>query len=239
MSSDDHRWEDFFQDMLEGLGKKEPKGENARNDLPEELAEMQMLAQQLQEIGKYEMPDAEGALNRARERVLASVPTPAPAVTPVSPPFWERWRVALAPIMAPAMAWAPAMLIITLTFVVSLGIAVSASVNALPNSPLYPVKQASERALLLFTPPDQRQARLDAITQERIREIKIAQTAGMNIDVPFEGEVQDCEGNICIIDGVAVEVPHGGIVGRPVLSSRHAGERTSTHPRLRARCLPR
>ncbi len=205
MSNDDRRWQDLFEEMMEAPGR-ETGDADARGEMPDEMADFLLMARQLQDIGKQKMPDADAALNRARERVLASIPAPAAATAPAAPPIWQRWRLALAPVLTPAMSWAPAMLIIALTFTVSLGIAIYASENALPNSPLYPVKQASEKALLLLTPPDKREQRLVAINQERARELLQAQSQGMNVEIPYEGEVQDCEGDTCIIDGVKVKV---------------------------------
>jgi len=205
MSTDERYWHDRLQDMLEASAKN-AEAVGVRDEKADMLDDMLLLGRRLQSLGKQKMPDAGVALARIKERVLQSNLVAVPASA--SPPFARRlfrrpWRLAL----APAMARAPTAFIIALTLSILLGVSIFASGRALPNNALYPVKRTIERLALLMTPPDQRDARLAAINQERAKEILIAQQRGLSVTVPYEGEIQSCDGGTCIIGDLAVQVP--------------------------------
>ena len=203
MSVEDRHWPDLFQEMLET-----PEGAfgevGARDEMAVELEEMLLLTRQLQDLGGETMPEADAALARARERVLQSIPLsePSPAMVP-PPPFWQRWSLAL----APALPAIPTALVAAIFLTLLLGATIYLSGHAQPDSPLYPAKLTSEHLLLLLTPPDQKEQLQTAIHQRRAREIRMALERGKAVEIPYEGEVQECNGYTCIIDDFTVRIP--------------------------------
>ncbi len=198
MIIDERRLQDLFEEMLESQDDLQPGDFSASDASAEGLRKLLLLARQLEDIGQQPMPDATASLMRARERVLQSVPTRSAQTSSqprASTPFWQRWRFAL----APAMAWAPAALVVFLTLVILMAVTVSVSAGAMPDSPFYPVKLTTENLILKVASESQRGQIEAARNYHRLREIKYARDHGIIVRVPYEGEVKQCEGYLCKI----------------------------------------
>ena len=184
MSAEDRHWQELFQELLETPGESAGAA-GARPEAPDELNEMLFLTQQLQDLGQRQMPDADAALARARERVLQSIPAAVPdrgfALPPIQPPFWQRWRLAL----EAAMEWSPTPLIAALTIALVLGLMIFAADNARPGSPFYRVKIVADEMMQRLTPsePDGGQTIIVQIVQESPTVQSPGQAHEQNTDV--------------------------------------------------------
>ncbi len=184
MSAEDRHWQELFQELLETPGESAGAA-GARPEAPDELNEMLFLTQQLQDLGQRQMPDADAALARARERVLQSIPAAVPdrgfALPPIQPPFWQRWRLAL----EAAMEWSPTPLIAALTIALVLGLMIFAADNARSGSPFYRVKIVADEMMQRLTPsePDGGQTIIVQIVQESPTVQSPGQTHEQNTDV--------------------------------------------------------
>ena len=180
MNTDDSRWSDLFQEIIETSGDADLE------ELDPALAEMILLARQLQSLGEATMPGAEDALARGRERVLQAIPAPAPEPVRGEPPripLWKTWMRGV----SPAMAWAPALLMVVLTSVLVLTVTFSVVVGARPDSPLYPIRRSAEDLAVRLAPPAQRTAVLAAIHARRLRD-EYAQEGGLLAGLPNDGQ---------------------------------------------------
>ncbi len=200
MIIDERRLQDLFEEMLESQGESQPGDFNASDASAEGLRKLLHLARTLEEMGQQPMPDAAASLMRARERVLQAIPVNVPQTSPrpqasVKTPFWQRWRLAL----APAMAWAPAALVLVLSVVILMAVTVSVSAGAMPDSPFYPIKLTTENLILKMASEPQRAQIEAARNYHRLQEIKYARDRGVIVRVPYEGEVKGCEGYRCKI----------------------------------------
>ena len=208
MSLGERQLQELFQEMVEPPCEPQDGEIDAGMAGAEGLEEMLLLAQELRALGRETMPDAQASLDRARERVLQSLPAPLPRPAPQprpvdAPPFWRRGRRAL----APAMAWAPTALVLALTAVIFLAVTVSVSARAMPGSLLYPIKLTTENLTLRIVPKHQRGIIEDAINYHRAEEIQYAQERNIIVQAPYEGVVQGCEGNVCRIGAFTVKMP--------------------------------
>ena len=150
---DERRWQDIFQEMLEAsdLG---PGDDGTRESEIDKLIDMLIMTQQLRKIGLQEMPDAQGALARARERVLQSVDEPTHVSAP-GPFSKHRLKDLWQHVWEPMSGFSPAPLAAAMVVFLALGIILYSSINAAPGSPLYPVRHLSESAMdLLRTDAD-------------------------------------------------------------------------------------
>ena len=148
MSIDERRWQDIFQEMVEASDSELGDGE-ARENIVDELTDMVFLTQQLRALGQREAPGAQESLKRTRERVLQSISSPQatrPVIAPPREPFWQRWRNAL----VPATSFVPTAFLVALIIVLAFGATIYVSGNARPNSPLFPVRQVSEKVMDLL-----------------------------------------------------------------------------------------
>ena len=182
MSTDESRWPDLFQEILDASGETDPEAFDPA------LAEMLILTRQLQRLGQASMPGAEDALARGRERVLQAIPaaTPEPvAVRPARIPFWKTWMRGLSPVMA----WAPALLMVVLTSVLVLTVTLSVAVGAKPDSPLYPIRRSAEDLAVRLAPPAQREAVLAAIHARRLQDAPFASEQERLAILPKAGQV--------------------------------------------------
>ena len=203
MSTDERRLQDLFQEMLEAPESLDAGEFGAGEVGADGLEGMLFLARELQTLGQAPMPDAAPALARARERVLQSLPAAMPEAKPApKAPFWERWRLTL----VPAMAWAPAALVVVLTLVILMAVTVSASAGAMPGSPFYPVKRTTENLALHLVPQDKRAVVEDAINYHRAEEIQYARDRDIIVQVPYEGVVWGCQGHVCRIGAFMVSM---------------------------------
>jgi len=138
----ERRWQELFQEMLEAAGA-EPGADGARENEIEKMIDMLVLSQQLQRIGQQEMPDAEQALARTRERVLASVPEETVERSFLQG-FWQKWRTLRPPSLLPSLSLIPAPLAAAVAIVLVMGMMLFAAIKSSPASHLYPIRQISE-----------------------------------------------------------------------------------------------
>ena len=207
MSTEDPRLYDLLQSLLES-DPAEVQAFGAGDDLEEMLEEVEELvglARQLQALGRQTMPHAPAALARSKERVLHALPEPRPA--PASPLSRSIPKGAWPWNWTSAMRWAPVMAVFVLTFLILMALTVSASAQAMPDSPLYPVKRTAEALTLKLAPPSRRPAIQQAYNQRRAEEIQYAQTHGIQVQAPYEGVVTYCSGQTCRIGPFDVILP--------------------------------
>jgi len=94
------------------------------------------------------------------------------------------------------------------------------SANSLPGDPLYGIKRASEKMMLLLTFDAQERAELQRkLSERRIEEVKKVIAQGRQVEVDFEGTVDQVVDGTIIVQGIPVRLPEGGEVPQPVVGA--------------------
>ena len=224
MKAQDKHLHELFQQMLENPEQAMPHlGSPARSAKGvEDMTDLVDLADRLRERSAP-VHNAEAALSRARDRLLASMaaspvlaeaPVPAPAprpVTPVSRATPGSGMGVLDIFRAPAIpAWATASIAILLFVFVTAYMGVVFSANAMPGDVAYPLKLFVEQvSLILSFDPVQKAERLEAQNEERLREVHESLDKGIVVKVTFTEAIQGREGEYWIIGGIKVLVDEG------------------------------
>ncbi|RME43140.1 MAG: hypothetical protein D6791_16220, partial [Chloroflexi bacterium] len=243
---DQHKFE-LFAELLERLESGElPQEVLARAEMLDvELVEMLNLCSQLGSLATSPpVEDTAAALKRTRMRVLAAVPSNAPAPAPVpkraappapppTPGLWERLQSLLSPPPVPAYAYAAVMAV--LVFLFSFATALQVSAAALPGQLLYPLKLAREQVSLAITIDPQRRAEKQMMYRaERERETATLMELGIEVETSIEGIVGEpvdgywrigsflvkvAEGEDLLVPGTWVYVT-GRVEGRSLVDAR-------------------
>jgi len=138
------------------------------------------------------------ALARVRRGFLAEAERRQRALAERKRRGWLRWQ----PQFSLSRGLATALLTLVLLFGL-LGGGSIVSANSLPGDPLYGVKRASEKMLLLLTFDAQQRAALERqFESRRVEEVKKVVEQGRQVEVDFAGVVEKVEGEIVFVQGI-------------------------------------
>lgn len=138
------------------------------------------------------------ALARVRTGFLAEAQRRQRALAERRQRNWFHWRLPLS--FSRGLATA----LLTLVFLIGLlGGGSIVSANSLPGDPLYSVKRASEKMLLLLTFDAQQRAALEQqLENRRLEEVKKVVEQGRQVEVEFTGVVERIEGEVVFVQGI-------------------------------------
>lgn len=196
MNTSDAQLIDFFQEMLEEMDQEsaflDVETRLEHEPAIQNLAEMLETVEILQAAAKP-VPDLAEGLERVRVRVMASVTDSdfAAESSPVSIhlpqlSWWQRLRAALQ--MPAVPRWATVAVAAVVVLALSMTTTISASAQALPGQPLYPVKRVTEQAKIFLTLDNTKKLQLQQqFKEERLDEISELQRRNIQAKVSYDG----------------------------------------------------
>lgn len=141
---------------------------------------------------------AQEALARVRTGFLAEAQRRQRALAERRQRGWLRWR--------PQFGFSRGLATALVTLVLLIGLLGGGSIvsaSSLPGDPLYGVKRASEKMLLLLTFDAQQRAALEQqLESRRVEEVKKVVEQGRQVEVEFAGVVEKVEGELVFVQGI-------------------------------------